>query len=409
MCVLKSDVIGCGRAPIRFIGQRYQVIRSVWCVARARVGERVSATTADDARATAAATASARGAEALLATATALAAAAAAAAAARGTGSGAMLPAKRPIRQLSVHEKLEAIRRVHSGESKASVARDIGVPESTLRGWCKSEDKLRNVARSCGSPESQQSDGEKDLSVDLENGGGGPSEYKRMRSCLDEGSPNTVMAHQQPPAATTPYAVQQQPRATHPELDEAVWFWVKQQQQQLGLSSLSTASQLLDPVAAAGEKDGNGDGSSWFWRWYKRYSFAQYPDPLGDKASVGTDLTTGLSKVNGYSSALGVSKAKSTLDSVLLNAKDNNNVTATPQNNLKKLDESDDDEDDEPPATAAEAVTHGEKFLRWLECCSDPSVTAMQILQFRYLLNNVRACADRRANKIKIKTRSRRK
>jgi len=56
-----------------------------------------------------------------------------------------------------------------------------------------------------------------------------------------------------------------------------------------------------------------------------------------------------------------------------------------------------DDEDDEPPLTAADAVAHGEKFLRWLDCCSDPSVTALQILQFRYLLNNVRACAARRA------------
>lgn len=40
-----------------------------------------------------------------------------------------------------------AIQRIHDGESKASVARDIGVPESTLRGWCKNEDKLRCMSR----------------------------------------------------------------------------------------------------------------------------------------------------------------------------------------------------------------------------------------------------------------------
>ncbi|KYN37467.1 distal antenna-like protein [Trachymyrmex septentrionalis] len=39
-------------------------------------------------------------------------------------------------------DKIDAINRVHNGESKAAVARDIGVPESTLRGWCKSEQKL---------------------------------------------------------------------------------------------------------------------------------------------------------------------------------------------------------------------------------------------------------------------------
>lgn len=49
---------------------------------------------------------------------------------------------KRPLRALTPQEKLDAIKRVHEGESKASVARDIGVPESTLRGWCKAEHKI---------------------------------------------------------------------------------------------------------------------------------------------------------------------------------------------------------------------------------------------------------------------------
>lgn len=50
---------------------------------------------------------------------------------------------KRPIRSLTPQEKIDAINRVHNGESKAAVARDIGVPESTLRGWCKAEEKIR--------------------------------------------------------------------------------------------------------------------------------------------------------------------------------------------------------------------------------------------------------------------------
>ncbi|XP_058807930.1 uncharacterized protein LOC131673717 [Phymastichus coffea] len=54
---------------------------------------------------------------------------------------------KRSVRSISANDKLEAIQRVREGESKASVARDIGVPESTLRGWCKSEHKIRNMAR----------------------------------------------------------------------------------------------------------------------------------------------------------------------------------------------------------------------------------------------------------------------
>lgn len=257
----------------------------------------------------------------------------------------AIVPVKRPIRQLSVLEKLEAIQRVHNGESKASVARDIGVPESTLRGWCKSEEKLRNVAQSCGTPESQHSDKEVAPEVDC-----GPSERKKMRGLEEKSAP---------------------------ELDESLWYWLKREQHMSGADKLANG-------------DCDADGSGWFWRWYKRYGFTQYPDPL---ATAGA-----LHRVNGDPAGA----RAAVLDSVLLNPRDNNNVS-------KLEDSDDDDEEDEPPATAAEAVGHGEKFLRWLECCSDPSVTAMQILQFRYLLNNVRACADRRAKQIKTKTRSRRK
>ncbi|GAB0087518.1 Protein distal antenna [Sergentomyia squamirostris] len=54
---------------------------------------------------------------------------------------------KRPLRHLTASDKIDAIQRIHDGESKASVARDIGVPESTLRGWCKNEEKLRYMSR----------------------------------------------------------------------------------------------------------------------------------------------------------------------------------------------------------------------------------------------------------------------
>ncbi|CAH2094750.1 unnamed protein product [Euphydryas editha] len=69
---------------------------------------------------------------------------------------------KRPMRSHTPSEKVEAIQRVNDGESKASVARDIGVPESTLRGWCKNEDKLRYAVTSrMSSPDTDKSnDGE---------------------------------------------------------------------------------------------------------------------------------------------------------------------------------------------------------------------------------------------------------
>lgn len=54
---------------------------------------------------------------------------------------------KRPQRNLSTCDKVRAIERIHNGETKASVSRDIGVPESTLRGWYKNEQKLRSMCR----------------------------------------------------------------------------------------------------------------------------------------------------------------------------------------------------------------------------------------------------------------------
>lgn len=57
-----------------------------------------------------------------------------------------------------LEEKVSAIDRVHCGESKASIARDIGVPESTLRGWYKNENKLRDALV-------QQSGGQQQITI----------------------------------------------------------------------------------------------------------------------------------------------------------------------------------------------------------------------------------------------------
>ncbi|XP_037963166.2 protein distal antenna [Plutella xylostella] len=77
----------------------------------------------------------------------------------RKSGGGAMSSkGKRPMRALTAGDKIEAIQRVNDGESKASVARDIGVPESTLRGWCKNEDKLRYMSSRRSSPDTDASD-----------------------------------------------------------------------------------------------------------------------------------------------------------------------------------------------------------------------------------------------------------
>ncbi|KAG8235905.1 hypothetical protein J437_LFUL010136 [Ladona fulva] len=324
---------------------------------------------------------------------------------------------KRQIRQLSVQDKLDAIQRVNDGESKASVARDIGVPESTLRGWCKSEDKLRNFAVNEKDDDGTGVGmlGSSPLSLVSD---GGPSR-KRSRSSLGD---------------------------KDPELDEALWFWFRQQQQQqqqqaahphlqpqpAHVGALSLSEQFKSAAATAvgagvckdggvaqerkeedvvtapigGGLSGIGGGGGWFWKWYKRYGLATLPyHPAAAAAAVPPSIF-GKSRV----STEGAVDATKASDAVGLKALGIGEATNGDQKDGAKRksgehseddDEEDEEDEEDAPPSAAVAVQHGEKFLRWLECCSDPSVTALQILQFRYLLNNVRACAARRAKSVK--------
>lgn len=44
---------------------------------------------------------------------------------------------KRPRVQVSLDDKERAIARIRGGETKAGISRELGVPESTVRGWVK--------------------------------------------------------------------------------------------------------------------------------------------------------------------------------------------------------------------------------------------------------------------------------
>ncbi|KAL7737854.1 hypothetical protein ACLKA6_006232 [Drosophila palustris] len=48
---------------------------------------------------------------------------------------------KRPRVQVSVDDKERAIARIRKGETKAGISRELGVPESTVRGWVKRADQ----------------------------------------------------------------------------------------------------------------------------------------------------------------------------------------------------------------------------------------------------------------------------
>uniref|UniRef100_A0A8C4RFE6 HTH CENPB-type domain-containing protein n=1 Tax=Erpetoichthys calabaricus TaxID=27687 RepID=A0A8C4RFE6_ERPCA len=50
---------------------------------------------------------------------------------------------KRKHASYDVQQKLDVIERIRNGETRIKVSRELGVPESTLRGWIKDENKLR--------------------------------------------------------------------------------------------------------------------------------------------------------------------------------------------------------------------------------------------------------------------------
>ncbi|XP_018560913.1 protein distal antenna-like [Anoplophora glabripennis] len=464
---------------------------------------------------------------------------------------------KRPMRSLTAHEKLDAIRRVHDGESKASVARDIGVPESTLRGWCKNEDKISYLSRqsSPDTDESLESQSKKarlddpsmqpfNLSLKSNSGTFSPNsetrygvpectknepdpskaplnlntktetpkstsdhlterernraELARMSVELGLNRPemflsnlhntsnladlsaninllahwNTLLLQQQQqkiqqvgkskitaPADTSTHAVTStagllaivdQEKNKHlpkeqQSVNESIWYWLKNQQTKLGLNqnqlpnmphsngtgtSITTPSTIPTSISNNAALNGlNGvtpDQSSWFWKWYKQIAYGQQAQqfPAADKPILYQQLTKEApqkdEKINTSASDhqnvenvlvneekspnnktinnnINNNKARSVLDNLLFN--NNNNVAVN-----KK-----DSKEDEEILSQREALEHGEKFLKWLEACSDPSVTAMQIMQFKTLLNNVKTGAERKNGDLQNKTKVKRK
>lgn len=55
-------------------------------------------------------------------------------------------PRKLKRKAYSIKEKLNTVERVKAGEPRSKILRDMGIPDSTLRGWMKDEDKLRTFA-----------------------------------------------------------------------------------------------------------------------------------------------------------------------------------------------------------------------------------------------------------------------
>lgn len=450
---------------------------------------------------------------------------------------------KRPLRSLSAHEKLDAIRRVHDGESKASVARDIGVPESTLRGWCKNEDKISYLSRQ-SSPETDESIESQIKKTKLDEISSQPynlslkssatifsdsktddiklnepikipikespktssfNERERNRAelarlsvelglnrpemfvpSLNSSASNLAdittninllaqwnallmqqQHHQQQKLQQQlPKKVPAQMDTTgiasahvgllttvdqetnkftvkdKPSVHESVWYWLKSQQSMLGMSHTPTTisnsvSNLTNvnnttpsttvswPNMTPAVPSVSPDQNATLQHWYKQIAYQQQPHsqeckpilyqqltkdahPKPSISPLNVTLEPVIDQQNAENLSLhddkqkqmekiSNSKIRSVLDNLLFN--NNNNVSVSDK----------DGKGDEMLLSQSEAVEHGEKFLKWMEACSDPSVTAMQIMQFRTLLNNIKTGADKKNGDLQNKTKGKRK
>ncbi|XP_057654695.1 protein distal antenna-like [Diorhabda carinulata] len=424
---------------------------------------------------------------------------------------------KRPLRALTAHEKLDAIRRVHDGESKASVARDIGVPESTLRGWCKNEDKISYLSRQ-SSPETDESLDRStlnkkpkldesfnqpfNLSLRTNNSYTIPTDTKPLNlhnntksnvaestlkstnhvserernraelarlsvelglnrpemfmpnntnnlSLLSDLSTNISLitqwnsiltqqqmkAQQQPPnKIDTTNAVSssnnllttvdqnncQLPKDVQ-SVQDSVWYWLSSQQMlnnmnnSVPTSSVNNQTELTDESSVNNFWEDFGNypkkGPS-LWKWLNQLAYRglgvndpilyqQLTKNISPKSAVSIpdqqnaeNLSLKDEKQKLLEKASN-NKVRAVLDNILLN----NNITVTENKRSK----------DEDLDKQREALLHGEKFLKWLESCSDPTVTAVQIMQFRLLLNNVKNGVDRKNSDTQNKTKVKRK
>lgn len=351
------------------------------------------------------------------------------------------------MRSLTAHEKLDAIRRVHEGESKASVARDIGVPESTLRGWCKNEDKISYLSRQ-SSPESNDDNEHKekrqkmdepynlslkatypeltkcemeaaktiaDLSMKVDTQKVSSNRVELAKLSVELGlnrqeffPPTTDIANNlltqwnnillqqqllQPKstinkkvtaAADTTIPTEPQkpllPKSDNKTVEDSVWYWLKSQQ------AMFTANQPpTNPTPTVDHTN-----SSWFWKWYKQFT----DNGQMDKPILYQQLTKSkdVENIEQPSNKSNTTKVRAVLDNLLFN--NNNNVPMARNDELTDVEE---------------ALEHGEKFLKWLEICSIPSVTTVQIMQFKTLLNNIRTGVERKNGDVQNKAKVKRK
>lgn len=212
-------------------------------------------------------------------------------------------------------------------------------------------------------------------------------------------SPSVSPAAEAPstPVAASPNENNAQPstsRSRHStgnigRIEDGMWTWLLQQHRML--NGQTTELPPIDP----------NDGHSWFWHWWKSCSF---PLMLGQSATsehvramldavLGANTNNTASNMNGN-----VSRGQNNADEryyqsdVPMELRGHNVVYEDEDVPMEPMETTMDNN----PGSAGieEAIEHGDRFLEWLENCSTPSISRMQIVQFRYLLDTLKLVRD---------------
>lgn len=241
---------------------------------------------------------------------------------------------KKRTRSLNAIEKLQAIVRVSvNGETKASVARSLGVPESTLRGWCKNHHKIRHQVRML---------------------------------CPTEGN-WTNWSHEE---------IENVPKRIKLEASRDI--------------SYASNSLFSDQMILSGQiklPNISPPGNDHLAIVEKRDQIYQYQEHLRQQAFHSFTLNQELTRERETENEIiqedepkNVQKHGSVLDTLPVIQ---NHLNQTGIENVRIVD-------------PIEAVEHGNRFLKWLEECNSPDVTTSQLKTVQSLMKNLKNAFEQR-------------
>lgn len=340
-------------------------------------------------------------------------------------------------KNLTAQEKLTAIHRVRNGESKASVARSISVPESTLRGWCKNEERIfylssinpithhatpwlpQETYNNCEVLDYRKEVLDSKLTSFQKRQSKGmklnhANKTSRVRSDFPylNSNPRPNTSRTETFSYNTHNGILSN-NATFDKFLEAQWIDFLMQrldQKKMDQSEIVTT----DTNASNKENIAVFPNPYWSYNWYGQYyrnQQAQYQEiaraemqqRMNQEATIKIKnyvdhmramncyLQQRMNQLHKNDSGEAENENNKTDDEKDTNCcpqqEFNQLIEESPDETIKE--EHDTDKEINEDIDRSAALRHGEKFLEWLQNCRDPNVTALQVLRFKMLLHKL--------------------